>query len=153
MFSLIEVAQLLDYVLRLDLDVADPPEQLSAAMRRWPAASSLRLTAPLTSLARPRMLSRYSRSRTNFFRSSGLVSASLSTLRLPGVPEGAWPERVWLKVSNETEYRAWRTSHNGVKRVTQGTSVGDPFGNPYSFADVGGVHGWRRLLTELRERL
>ena len=32
MFSLIEVAQLLDYVLRLDLVVADPPEQLSAAM-------------------------------------------------------------------------------------------------------------------------
>ena len=31
---------------------------------------------------------------------------------------------IWMRITNETEYRAWNPRHNGVKRQEEGTTVG-----------------------------
>lgn len=42
---------------------------------------------------------------------------------LPFIASGA--ERViWMRVTNETEYRAWNPRHNGVKRQAAGANFG-----------------------------
>ena len=31
---------------------------------------------------------------------------------------------IWLRITNESEYRGWNTRHNGVKRQSSGTATG-----------------------------